>query len=144
MLNSTDLVNAIKKAALEAVNATQPSDFCFGKVISVSPLKITIEQKLTLDSAQLILTKNVTDYKIPISVDFTSSNALSTHKHTIKDANGNVTDLKSQDVNLSHQHTVKGKNEITIHNALQVGDEVVMLKQKGGQKFLVLDRMVNA
>jgi hypothetical protein len=36
----------------------------------------------------------------------------------------------------------KGKT-ITIHNALVVGDEVILLKKKGGQKYIVLDRVVN-
>jgi hypothetical protein len=144
LLDGNDLLKAIKRAAVEAVNTTQPSDFCFGTVVSVSPLKISIEQKMTLGSAQLVLTKNVTDYKMSISVDLTSSDALSTHNHQIKDENGNLTNLKSQEVNLSHRHSIKGKNEITIHNALQVDDEVVLLKQKGGQKYLVLDKVVKA
>jgi hypothetical protein len=144
LLDGNDFLNVIKKAALDAVNATQPSDFCFGTVIGVSPLKISIEQKMTLGSAQLILTKNVTDYKMSISVDLTTNNALSTHNHQIKDENENSTNLKSQEVNLSHQHSIKGKNEIIIHNALQVGDEVVLLKQKGGQRYLVIDKVVKA
>ena len=105
MLNGNDLLNAIKKAALDAVNASQPSDFCFGKVTNVSPLKISIEQKMTLGVAQLVLTRNVTDFKTTISVDSETK-------------------------------------EITIHNALQVGDEVVLIKQKGGQKYLVWDRVM--
>ena len=89
MLDLNDLLIVIKKAALDAIEATQPSDFCFGSVISDSPLKIKIEQKLTLGSAQLILTERV-------------------HKTY----------------------------------PLVVGDEVVLLKQKGGQKYLVIDRAV--
>ena len=105
MLNATDLLNIVKKAALDAVNASQPSDYCFGKVIGTNPLKISVEQKMTLGVAQLILTRNVTDFKTNVTVD-------------------------------------SEKEEITIHNALQVGDQVVLLKQKGGQKYLVLDRVV--
>ena len=107
MFDGNDLLIAIKKAALDAVNASQPSDFCFGKVTSVSPLKITIEQRMTLGAAQLVLTRNVTDFKTEI-------------------INGDET------------------KEITIHNALRVDDEVILLKQKGGQKYLVLDRVVKA
>ena len=106
MLDANDILNIIKKAAIDAVNASQPSDFCFGKVISIKPLKISVEQKMTLGTAQLILTRNVTDFKTKITIDGSD------------------------------------KKEITIHNALQVNDKVVLLKQKGGQKYLVLDRVV--
>ena len=107
MFDGNDLLIAIKKAALDAVNASQPSDFCFGKVTSVSPLKITIEQRMTLGAAQLVLTRNVTDFDVEFTI-------------------GDET------------------KEITIHNALRVDDEVILLKQKGGQKYLVLDRVVKA
>lgn len=32
--------------------------------------------------------------------------------------------------------------QITIHNALKVGDHVAMVKAKGGQSYLILDRVV--
>ena len=127
MLDGTDFLNVIKKAALDAINASQPSDFCFGKVISVKPLKISIEQKMTLGSAQLVLTRNVTDFTTTVTVNWDS-------------------EFKSGGVNAasfeSHNHQILGKKEMTIHNALQLNDEVVLLKQKGGQKYLVLDRVV--
>lgn len=107
MLDGNDFLNVIKKAAMDAINASQPSDFCFGKVTSVSPLKISIEQKLTLGVAQLVLTRNVTDFKTTIEIN-------------------------------------SEKKQITIHNGLQLNDEVVLIKQKGGQRYLVLDRVVKA
>ena len=42
----------------------------------------------------------------------------------------------------SHSHLISGTKEITIHNSLKVDEDVVLLKQKGGQKYLVLDRVV--
>ena len=106
MRDANDLLNIIKKAALEAINASQPSDFCFGKVISANPLKISVEQKMTLGAAQLILTRNVTDFKTKVTIENSE------------------------------------KKEITVHNGLQIGDEVILLKKKGGQEYLVLDRAV--
>lgn len=146
MLNSIDLLNAIKKAAVEAVNASQPSDFYFGKVTSVKPLKILVEQKMTLSTAQLILTRNVTDFKTKVTVDWSTGNALTTHTHKVEgaDSNGDSINLTSESTNLKHSHSISGTKEITIHNALQKGDEVILLKQKGGQKYLVLDRVVKA
>lgn len=118
----------IKKAATEAVEAGKPADYCFGKVISVSPLKISVEQKMTLGSAQLVLTRNVTDYKTTVSVDWLTEN---------KSGGSGESSFSS------HNHSVSGTKEITIHNSLKIGEKVVLLKQKGGQKYLVLDRVVN-
>lgn len=119
---------AIKKAATEAVEAGKPSDFCFGKVISVSPLKISVEQKMTLGAAQLALTRNVTDYTTTIRVDWLT-----------EDKSGGV----NADSFASHNHSISGTKQITIHNGLKIGEKVVLMKQKGGQKYLVLDRVVN-
>ena len=127
MRDANDLLNIIKKAALEALNASQPSDFCFGKVTSANPLKISVEQKMTLGAAQLVLTRNVTDFKTKVTVDWTTE--------TKSGGSGESSFA-------SHTHAVSGKKEMTIHNALQVGDEVILLKKKGGQKYLVLDRVV--
>lgn len=127
MLNNVDLLNTFKKAALEAVNASQPSDFCFGKVTSVKPLKISVDQKMTLGAAQLVLTRNVTDFKTEVTIDWLTE--------TKSGGSGDSSFA-------SHSHAVSGKKEMTIHNALQVGDEVILLKKKGGQKYLVYDRVV--
>ena len=128
MLDANDLLNAVKKAAVEAVNAGQPSDFCYGKVVSTKPLKISVEQKMTLGAAQLVLTRNVTDFNTRVTVNWET---------------GIKADEKGDPPLPSHSHAVSGTKTITIHNALQVGDVVVLLKKKGGQKYLILDRVVN-
>lgn len=128
MFDANDLLNSIKKAAKEAVEADQPSSFCFGKVISTKPLKILVEQKMTLSAAQLVLSRNVTDFKTKVTVSWSTET---------KDGKNEVLPFNE------HKHEISGKKEMTIHNALQKGDEVILLKQKGGQKYLVLDRVVN-
>lgn len=45
------------------MEASKPAEVCYGKVTGVAPLKIYVEQKLHLGAAQLVLTRNVTDYK---------------------------------------------------------------------------------
>ena len=105
MPDAIGLVKAMKRAALEAVEASKPVNVCFGQVVSASPLQINIEQKMILGKAQLILSRNVTDFKTMVTVQ------LETEK------------------------------EITIHNALEVGDEVILIRQQGGQKYIVIDRI---
>lgn len=122
-MNPVDLV---KQAAIEAVRALKPVEFRFGTVISVSPLQIRIDQKAPLQAQQLILTRNVTDYEMDITVS---------HKTGYESGGGGDSAFSS------HAHTYAGRKKIVVHNALVVGDEVVLLQLQGGKKFLVLDRM---
>jgi len=64
-----NIIETIKRIALDAVKASNPVAIVFGKIISIEPLKINIEQRLTLDESHLILTSLVTDFE----VDMTSS-----------------------------------------------------------------------
>lgn len=126
--DALEFFNTMKKVAKQAIEASQPSDFCFGKVINTSPLKISVEQKMMLGTAQLVLSRNVTDFKVNITVDW----------------NTGKTDGKEEKLPFSsHNHTISGNKTLTVHNALKNGDEVILLKQKGGQKYLVLDRVVS-
>lgn len=119
MYDTNDLVRIFKQAAVDAVNASKPANVVFGKVISDSPLKIQVEQKLILSSAQLVLTRNVTDYDVNVTVNWGTTSA------------GDP----------SHTHNVTGQKQMTIHNSLVVGDTVVMIQIAGGQKYIVLDRI---
>ncbi len=126
MHNGQSFLNVIKKAALEATEASNPATIEFGTVTSVSPLKIQIDQKLTLTSAQLILTRNVTDYYVDMTVDHL----------TEKRAGGSGENAFS-----SHDHEYKGRKTFLVHKSLQVGEEVVLVRMQGGQKFVVFDRL---
>lgn len=117
MFNADELVKLIKRSAVDAVNASKPTNVMFGKVTSVKPLKIKVDQKLVLTSAQLILTRNVTDYKLSATVDFNTGTAL------------------------EHSHAVEGKQTFEIHNALTTGEEVILIQLAGGQKYVVIDRI---
>ena len=113
-----ELMQVLKKASVEAMEAAKPVQTCFGKVVSVSPLQIAIEQKMTLGKAQLILTRNVTD-------------------HTIKITGGNIRDYYYA----GGTPDAIGEMEITVHNGLVTGDEVLLVRQQEGQKYIVVDRI---
>ena len=68
-LDINELVRAVKQAAVEAVKADGPMAVRFGTVTSASPLKIQVDQKKTLTEAQLILTNNVRDFNVDMTVD---------------------------------------------------------------------------
>lgn len=127
-----NLVELIKLAALDAIKESKPSAILFGKVISISPLKINVEQKLTLTEAQLILTHNVVDYDLEMTVD---------HETDYTDYTG---DGIGDPAFASHNHTYKGKKVFKVHNGLKVNDDVILIQTQGGQKFIVLDKVVKS
>ena len=156
------LVDAIKKISQGAEEASAPCNVLYGIVTSINPLEITIEQKLKLTSEFLLLTKNVTDYSVDVSIDWdTESKSLNAnHSHS---ANVNVSvnssispNPESQTINnnvetnieinetkigLSHAHSITGKKRMTIHNALKKNDTVILIQKRGGQEYIVLDKI---
>lgn len=130
MPDAVELMKTIKRAALDAVKASKPVEVCFGKVTSASPLKILVEQKLPLGEGQLILTRNVTNFKTYI----TGGN-VKNYYYTGSDTDGGTAPVVP-----SHVHAI-GKVQIIVHNGLVVGDEVILIRQQGGQKYIVVDRI---
>lgn len=127
MHDFNDLLYLIKKAAIEAVNASKPTSIVYGKVISTSPLQVNVEQKMTLTAAQLVLTKNVTDHKVEMTVN-----------HVTENRSGGSGETSFA----SHNHAYQGRKEFTVHNGLIVGDEVIMIQMQGGQKYIIFDKVV--
>ena len=70
MADANELVKAMKKAARDEREASKPVNVFFGEVVSASPLKINVEQKMELGAAQLVLCRNVTDYTTMATVQW--------------------------------------------------------------------------
>ncbi|GHV08706.1 hypothetical protein FACS1894217_11570 [Clostridia bacterium] len=131
-----DIVEAAKMAALAAVESTKPSGVYYGTVISASPLKINVEQKMVLEKAQLVLSRNVTEHSIEMTVNHTTDYE-SSHTHAIQDTyTGGGTSSPT-----SHRHDYTGRKIFTVHNGLVTGDKVILLREQGGQKYIVWDRV---
>ena len=125
-LSANTLVKAVKRAAIDAVMAQKPMAMCLGEVVSASPLKISVDQKMTLTAAQLILTNAVRDYVVYMTVD-----------HSTDSASGGSGDSSFA----SHSHSITGKKKYTVHLGLKTGEKVILFRCDGGQKFIVFDRV---
>lgn len=136
MADMTKWSDAIKKAALDAVNASDPVNVFFGNVVSASPLKINVEQKMTLEAAQLILTRNVTTHTIQMTIDHWTEDEEA-HTHAVQDTytGGGTSDPTT------HKHAYRGRKSFTVHNGLVAGDKVILIREQGGQRFIVVDRV---
>lgn len=113
----SDLIGCMKRAALEAVEVSKPVAIMFGTVTSTEPLKILVEQKMILEAKQLVLTRNVTEHNVEMTVE-----------HWTEE-------------DKEHTHKYKGRKLFKVHNNLLDGDKVILLRIQGGQKFVVWDRL---
>ena len=159
------LGEVIKKMAVGANDANAPTSVLFGTVTSINPLEITVEQKLKLTKEFLVLTKNVKDYTVDVSVDWgTESKSLNAnHNHTlsgdisvsssaevnpnpdniavnIKNEVSKNIEVEQKNIDLAHSHSITGKKTMTIYNGLKLNDNVILIQQQGGNNFVVLDK----
>lgn len=86
-----NIVLLIKRAAMEAVEASKPARFRYGTVKTVSPLTVKVSDKLILESGSLVVPER-----------------------------------------------------LSTEGALNAGDAVVILQNKGGQQYLIMDKVVSA
>ena len=101
MADANELVETLKRAAVEAMQATKPVNVYFGEVVSAAPLKINVEQKMMLGEKQVLWERT----GFPLTV------------------------------------TGLGNKLIYLYKWVVVGDEVILIRQQEGQKFIVLDRI---
>lgn len=126
LADANEFVGAMKRAARDERESSKPVNVYFGKVVSKTPMKINVEQKMALGEAQLILARNVTDFVTTISVNWETENT-----------EGGEGEKAYEE----HKHQILGQKQVIVHNALDVGDEVILIRQQEGQKFIVIDRI---
>lgn len=120
MHDANDLVRAMQEISNNAGQAGQPTDIMSGTVVAASPLKISVEQRFEITQEQLIVPERFTDHKVEISFDEETENAGEPE----------------------HKHKYGGeKITVTVHGALKKGDSVELIRQQGGQKFLIVDKV---
>lgn len=127
-MNGENLLGLIQQAAKKVVEASNLTDYCIGMVESTAPLVIRTEQQETLTEDFLILTDLVRDYDVDITVN-----------HTTQNRSGGGGDSAFA----SHNHQYTGRKRIIVHNGLSAGEAVILVRQAGGQEFIVLSRVNN-
>ncbi len=105
MADYNGLLKLIKQAAAEAVDAGSPATICTGKVLSINPLSVQIDQKITLSSMQLLVPESLKGYTTTMTID---------------------------GVNKS----------VVVPGRLTAGSTVSLVRQQGGQKYLIIDKVV--
>lgn len=145
MSDFSELTTAIKKAALEAMKSSKPVNVCFGTVESTAPLTINVEQKMILGEKQLVLCRNVMEYTTMVTVQWMTEKEEQTHRHQLKDITDDggdkITSAYTETQDKKHIHDIEGTKQMTIHNALEKGEKVILIRQQEGQKYIVIDRI---
>jgi len=163
-MSSNALAQVIAGLAHNAEEATKPTTFEYGEVVSeeYAPLEIQIHDKLVLDEAFLELTNAVRDHWVDVevywqtiddndlaefqgvhdgNVDTHNSNTAkyNSHNHGGSKASNQFADVQKR--HTSHLHNIAGRKRMRVYNGLHKGEKVVLLRMRGGQKYLVLDRI---
>lgn len=116
-MSGEKLLEAIKLAGLQANSASKPVNIFIGKVININPLIIEIEQTNRINSDFLEVAERLTDrfiYMTEVEDDFD--------------------DIKDGD-------KYRARKKYALYNGLKVGDNVILMRKAGGQKYFVIDRV---
>lgn len=128
---ASGLIDIVKRASMDAMDNAKMSDLRFGTVTSISPLNVQITNQFTIPKDLLVVPEKLTDYEIETTI-------TTEYGWKTEDTAGGSGD----DSFATHNHKIKHeKKKIKIHNALKVGDKVVLVRKQGGQLFYILDRL---
>ena len=117
MPNYNEFLNLIKSAAKEQRESDAPATVCHGVVTSASPLSVQIDQRFIVSAANLIVPQHLSSYTVSATIDGSTA-----------DAEG-------------HNHKL-GSYSLRIDNSLKTGDRLILVRQDGGQMYLIVDRVV--
>ena len=126
---SNRLLSVIREISASSAEAMKPADIFFGAVESVNPLVIGVDQKLKLTEEVLILTGAVSDHKGEISNEGVYRKA---YVSALGDISGSCRIRFEPE-----------SEEVSFKNNLKKGEKVILLRAAGGQKYVVLDRVVS-
>lgn len=128
---SSGLLDVIKRTALDAMENANPCDLRYGTVTSEKPLKVQVTNQFIIPESMLIVPEHLTDYEIEVTVK-------PDYEWITQKRGGGSGDPAYE----SHDHDIYfEKKKILIHGALKNDDKVVLVRQAGGQKFLIVDRL---
>ena len=132
------LLDTVKRVAEQSQGATVPAAFMFGNVTSLSPLTIRVDNRFDISGEAIVVPKEYRAGYYP------------THRHT-GFAGSPTTETRSggsgEAAFASHDHVLKNNYQTNsdqtseYYYGLAVGDKVVLLRNLGGQSFLVLGRV---
>ena len=136
MADLMKLNKLISRVACGAFAASKPTGVFFGTVTSIVPLVITVDAKHVLTNEFLILSRNVTNHWVDMTVDHLTEDETE-HTHAVIDTyTGGGASIPTE-----HKHKYTGRKRYFVHNALILGERVILIREQGGQRYIVTDRV---
>ena len=142
------MTDAIKQVAKAVVDNSAPMQIMFGVVTQEQPLAILVENRLTISGEMIVVPK---EYK---------KGYYDTHKHRLAVVTGGeepkTGEVKPPEGSASttvenHTHVLKDEywtnnednsaKEREFYYGLKAGEQVILLRDAGGQRFLVVGRL---
>lgn len=114
-----NLVRVIKRIVKETIENDKPTRVMYGQVVSTNPLKVSVEQRMVLDKNFLVLSDRLTRKSTTITVRDNYRNSANELVHTEREI------------------------DVVFDNSLKTNDKIILLREQGGQKFIILDKVVN-
>lgn len=133
---STGIIEVIKVAAMDAIENGKPCDLRFGKVSSVSPLKVKVSNDFIIPESLLIVPEHLTDHSMLSNIDGNKSESSVTM--TVE---GETLIITTNNNDVPKEPIETNDHTLTIYNSLKVDDNVVLLRNQGGSTYLILDRV---
>ena len=150
------MLEQMKRLAAQTGEAAAPARLMFGSVTCAAPLKILVDSRFEITGEAIVLLRQF------------RAGAYATHTHTVPAhsalaAGGHGHVIPAQETGEAagvverhshavpehaavpageHSHSIpEGETSVETYPGLAVGDKVVLLRNHGGQEFLVLGRM---
>ena len=135
MSDMSDFLGVMQGVAGNVQKNSELVNLVFGKVETIEPLTIRVDAQTLLIEKELILTHLVRDYEVDIEVSHQTVNddILNTlHNHL---------GVPDNFFDSHHYHAYQGRKKIKIYQGLQIGEGVLMIKEQGGQRHVIIDRL---
>ena len=117
------LLGIMRKTGAQAIPPESRTDILYETVTSISPLKVSIDNRFEVTQDFLTLSPFCYDHIITFNED-------EAHTHTVETYYGEKT-----------TSTYPGKQiSVTVWQGLRVGDKVRLLRYRSGQMFYILDK----
>lgn len=127
---ATGFIDIMKRAAIDAVENGKPCDLRLGTVVTDSPVNVQLSNQDILEEDELIIPEYLTDYEVEIT---TAGYGWITDK---REGGSGDPSYEAHDHDINQQ-----KKTVKVHGALKTGDQVVLIRESGGQNFYVAGRL---
>ena len=128
------LAETIKLLAQQQNDGTYPTSILFGTVKTINPLKVQIDSKIIVGEF-LVVAEHLTKYDVEVELKAGTDHDATDESLKFRTRGSGTT----SDYELCELKYNKGK--LVIDNSLKAGDKVIVLRQQGGKKYIILDRI---